>query len=113
MKITWTTAKGANVEITMDEATTINADGHKVTATDGKMNIKINGSRYPFSRAEVDPEHGYCLKIGPMGKLTLPVAADKTDDVAAMVAEHERRVNAYIDAVAQHDTEQAKMEARR
>lgn len=87
-KVEFLTAKGTEVTVELVRNQKLSLNGKWMDSAEHTMVVKAGGSSYSFDRAEQDPEHGYSLKIGPMGKATLPVPADYQDAVQALVAEH-------------------------
>lgn len=113
----FTTANGTDIKVELVRNQKLSAVGKWIDSAKHTLTVTANGQSYSFDRAENDPEHGYSLKVGPMGKATVPVpdAAQKT--VKALVAEYREHNQAVQDqandAEAAYQAERAKIEANR
>jgi len=111
MQITWTTERGSEIKLAMDEQATINADGHKVTTTDHGISLTANGKILGYQEVAEYPEIG--LAIRAFGNNYIPVPEHKAEEVKAMAAELKRRLDEASKAAREHDAWKAKIEANR
>ncbi|MBA3774672.1 MAG: hypothetical protein H0X13_19910 [Ramlibacter sp.] len=84
--VRWTTAKGELV-VTLLRNAILSANGY-LPANTHKMRVTMGGEILPFCGAEAHAEHGYIIKAGAMGRVTVCVRAEHQSAVRAMIDEH-------------------------
>jgi len=111
MQITWTTERGSEIKLAMDEQTTINADGHKVATTDHGIILTANGKNLGYQEIAEYPDIG--LAIRAFGNNYIPVPEHKAEEIKAMAAERKRRLDESSEAARENDAWKSKIEANR